>query len=199
MISGSIISCINYEFCRVRVAGTGDAAAAKAGITGKSPTSLGQSSRSAPGSGGLGRSPHGSGAPHPGADKPHRDGGPPSIGGGAGRWSDAHQLHVECTHPGGEVPELCGALYDAEQRPPSGHLRVLVLAFKFTAKMATRPAAEMHRDDIAVSRRYQPAWMTNHASRSPNSKCRSRNLRTRWNGAGRRPWRRRRPWASAEF
>ena len=34
----SIISCINYKFCRVRVAGTGDVAAAKAGITGKSPT-----------------------------------------------------------------------------------------------------------------------------------------------------------------
>ena len=47
MISASIISCINYKFCRVRVAGTGDAALAKAGITGKSPTPAARSQASA--------------------------------------------------------------------------------------------------------------------------------------------------------
>jgi hypothetical protein len=45
MISMSIISCINYKFCRVRVAGTGDAALAKAGITDKSPTPAARSAR----------------------------------------------------------------------------------------------------------------------------------------------------------
>jgi hypothetical protein len=47
VISASIISCINYKFCRVRVAGTGDAAKATAGITGKGPTPAARSQASA--------------------------------------------------------------------------------------------------------------------------------------------------------